>query len=140
MCPLTTWCAALKKKWTPLFSGPFSHCLQCKWRSNSETAILTMPTISYDDAFTPVNHLLQPHQISPPLYFQKNSENRKTWKHSIMLMGDSTMGEMFTNNSVIQTIYTMVYQVISFSTILPNCNGTGIPGMYVHMIGVSLVK
>lgn len=35
-----------------LFSGPFSHCLQCKWRSNSETAILTMPTISYDDAFT----------------------------------------------------------------------------------------
>lgn len=85
-------------------------------------------------------HLLQHHPISPPLYFQKNSENRKTWKHSILLMGDSTMGEMFTNNSVIQTIYTMVYQVISFSTILPNCNGTGIPGMYVHMIGVSLVK
>lgn len=55
-------------------------------------------------------------------------------------MGDSTMGEMFTNNSVIQTIYTMVYEVISFSTSLPNCNGTGIPGMYVHMIGVSLVK
>lgn len=83
-------------------------------------------------------HLLQHHPISPPLYFQKNSENRKTWKHSILLMGDSTMGEMFTNNSVIQTIYTIVYD--SFSTILPICKGTGIPGMYVHMIGVSLVK
>lgn len=74
-----------------------------------------MPTISYDDAFTPTPPNLTTIIFSKELGEQEDMEtqyNANGWFHN-----GRDVHEQFSHS------------------VMPNCNGTGIPDMYVHMIG-----